>query len=558
MTSSRREHGTADPRSVIADFFREGDASGPRGLLAHRARSKDESRTSKWFIVLRATSGDAIDRMQGAVHTGKSSNIKGKMAKKGRLSGLVPFLQINKNEHKALLSTSPAAARASVYFNTKDARDMALKWLSQIRTSMVLEHHQACVDKNTMDGGSCNFTDEETLQIFERMMLEMDNPAINELDDFAPATYGLEIPERLLSQAYIKTQDISSFPGWETGRGSEPDFMDMNLHSLRYASDPRTVLLQTDEDYMNPRGLVMAYAEESVKAVVSNFEPFLIGTTGMDFASLTDRDFDMMKWCLRSTKEILQHGTSSWTGSWLKIMERADAQGLNLKLPPKFGFGDATTRDVISLLAEKTAGSGAIRTGAESFNWYFPQELDERYLVIWEGFIDPNVGFGMDESPKRGLMEWLLGCNCSRDGPTGAQTDSVTRWKYVDEAQLRSFLLTRIDDGYTFPLNPCWTVRDKGWYDVLKALRSSAASRRALNSWFPPSSGIFEMIESIHGERPEGLHLEKVMFARDDPSEAAVRAEFSLRQKVVLKRAKAKFKAAVMVMLAQARAHKIA
>ena len=30
--------------------------------------------------------------------------------------------------------------------------------------------------------------------------------------------------------------------------------------------------------------------------------------------------------------------------------------------------------------------AGAVRHGAECFNFYFPQELDREYLVIYEGF----------------------------------------------------------------------------------------------------------------------------------------------------------------------------
>ena len=30
--------------------------------------------------------------------------------------------------------------------------------------------------------------------------------------------------------------------------------------------------------------------------------------------------------------------------------------------------------------------NGAGRNAAESFNYYWPQELDDDYLVVWEGF----------------------------------------------------------------------------------------------------------------------------------------------------------------------------
>ncbi len=35
-----------------------------------------------------------------------------------------------------------------------------------------------------------------------------------------------------------------------------------------------------------------------------------------------------------------------------------------------------------------TADSGAVRHGAECYNFWFPLELDPEYLVIWAGFPD--------------------------------------------------------------------------------------------------------------------------------------------------------------------------
>ena len=44
-------------------------------------------------------------------------------------------------------------------------------------------------------------------------------------------------------------------------------------------------------------------------------------------------------------------------------------------------------------------------------------------------------------------------------------TDGVP-WKLHSEEQLRDFLIARIKEGFVFPLNPVWPVRDKGWYKV--------------------------------------------------------------------------------------------
>ena len=98
-------------------------------------------------------------------------------------------------------------------------------------------------------------------------------------------------------------------------------------------------------------------------------------------------------------------------------------------------------------------GSGAIRHGAECFNYFFPQEMDEEFLVVWDGL------------EKEGV-----------------------RWKPFSEKALREFLCARIDDGYCFPLNPCWPIRDAGWYDVYDKLRQSPQCQpgcKNFESWYP-------------------------------------------------------------------------
>jgi len=95
--------------------------------------------------------------------------------------------------------------------------------------------------------------------------------------------------------------------------------------------------------------------------------------------------------------------------------------------------------------------------------------LDSEYLIIWEGF--PNKP-----------------------------------WKYEEEFGLRQFLLSRIAEGYSFPLNPVWPVRDKGWYEVYEALKANTTERHfTFDCWYPPGSGIHEKIEAIHDEIPFGF-----------------------------------------------------
>merc|ERR1712226_716351 len=81
------------------------------------------------------------------------------------------------------------------------------------------------------------------------------------LIDNYPGSHGLFLPERVMRVVYIDRQDISFLVGWETGRQSEPAFMDMNLHAVCGDSEPRVVLFQADsENPLNPHALLIAYA----------------------------------------------------------------------------------------------------------------------------------------------------------------------------------------------------------------------------------------------------------------------------------------------------------
>lgn len=135
---------------------------------------------------------------------------------------------------------------------------------------------------------------------------------------------------------------------------------------------------------------------------------------------------------------------------------------------PKYGFGDPTSYRLIEDLIEVTSPCGAVRHGAECFNFYFPQELDDEFLVVWENFSDPP-------------------------------------WKTHTEPELRQFLLARAQEGYSFALNPLWPIRDPGWFEVLEALKKTRHGRETLDAWFPPETGVLERIEALHKRYPRGL-----------------------------------------------------
>merc|ERR1719379_782642 len=100
--------------------------------------------------------------------------------------------------------------------------------------------------------------------------------------------------------------DLSPVMGWETGRRSDPMYMDMNLHALREAEEPKVVLYQMDEsEPMNPRGLLIAYAERYVKPVVSDFDTFTIGSKNMLYKKLATDQVELAKWTLNCAEEVI-------------------------------------------------------------------------------------------------------------------------------------------------------------------------------------------------------------------------------------------------------------
>ena len=112
------------------------------------------------------------------------------------------------------------------------------------------------------------------------------------------SVFGLDVPERVFREVYIVRPDVTPAVGWETGRESEPAFLDMNLHALRDRnSNPSVVLFQFDKkDPMNPLGLLMAYAEAQVKPVVSDFDTFLVGSRGVQYEPTPPEQVTLMNW----------------------------------------------------------------------------------------------------------------------------------------------------------------------------------------------------------------------------------------------------------------------
>lgn len=120
--------------------------------------------------------------------------------------------------------------------------------------------------QNILD--SNRYNEATVKEAYESMLLDMKDPLIRILDEYAPERYGIEMPERLFWETYIVRQDITRKQGCEycTGRPSQPAFQDLNLSALRKkpeAGQPRPVVYQyADPDSpMNPFELLMAYEE---------------------------------------------------------------------------------------------------------------------------------------------------------------------------------------------------------------------------------------------------------------------------------------------------------
>jgi len=72
---------------------------------------------------------------------------------------------------------------------------------------------------------------------------------------------------------------------------------------------------------------------------------------------------------------------------------------------------------------------------------------------------------------------------------------------------LREFLLERVHEGYVFPLNPVWPVRDKGWWEILQAMLKHEEAKKCLNSWLPPEIKYLEKAQDLHDKYKDGFMI---------------------------------------------------
>jgi Domain found in Dishevelled, Egl-10, and Pleckstrin (DEP) len=475
-----------DPRYRILNFFTEVAQSGAQDI-ENTGIHLQNIHPLLWFIsraavftVWRPCHYDAIRKMMLGQAVGKGFDIKGKSAKKGKLSGFVPFLQISENRHKEEVRTLPKKGRIRLFLSSQNfhARIEVANRLEAVAEEMmstVAEAKDILCDRNT---------DAASREQAEKILLwDVEDFSITFIDDYAPACYGLDIPLRVFWELFITRRDISRKPDsqyYDPQRPSTPDYQDYNLHSLvtkPIHGNPCCVLYQNDRfDPMNPHELLMAYQDpQRVLPVVSDFDAFLVGTRRVSFdpvkGALSPDQLEVLQWSTRQIGKILDGPIrpENWNKRWLEVLSREKRRGFHPSIP-RFGFGDPRSYSIMENAVHRLSDDGAVRHGPECFNYTFPQEADEEFLVI---------------------------------------SDILTPvpWKYMNPEELQDFLSARIDDGYTFPLNPKWVLCDPGWKPLYDRLLASQREdvQNSMKIWFPPESGVREQIEEIHARNPNGF-----------------------------------------------------
>eukprot|EP00594_Rhizosolenia_setigera_P001024 CAMPEP_0178944046 /NCGR_PEP_ID=MMETSP0789-20121207/2925_1 /TAXON_ID=3005 /ORGANISM="Rhizosolenia setigera, Strain CCMP 1694" /LENGTH=649 /DNA_ID=CAMNT_0020623709 /DNA_START=36 /DNA_END=1982 /DNA_ORIENTATION=- len=482
--------------------------------------------TTRVFSVWRPTKMDALKILMGGKGVGKGLDIKGKSAKKGKLAGYVPYVQIHNNDfHKKMIGSSSPEAKLRLFFKDESSRDQAYKDLGLILEEMTkkVDHAGICLKY------SDNLQDEDRERYLQIVTTwKMYSPGLKLIDNIRDV-WGVELHERLFIEAYIMRGDCTREKESEldTGRESQPDFFLMNMHSTRKSkpNKPRAVVVQINKtDPMDPMSLVMAYEEEiegsvCVNPVVSDFDPFLVGTKGVSFDQPIEKDqIEVLSWCIDEIENILKNPESSnWVKLWLEVLKRATMEGFKPKIP-EHGFGDPISVDMIKYAVDELLfmASGPVRHGPECFNYYFPQAMDNYFLVM------------------------------SRD-----QFGTDVPYKYMTEAELRDFLLDQIKMGFTFPMNPKWILTHPGWRDVWNALSSSKHPhvQESLGIWFPGE--IRERLEKLCKEYKPPPQIDGNPNTSSEESQFLQNVDLAmleLRRHIVLKRAKMKLRGVLMFM----------
>ena len=506
----------SDPRWQIMKFFDEvaregGEAPMDEDLAASPLASLFNK--ANVFTVWRPTSDEAIKNMMLGIATGKGLDIKGKSAKKGNISSYVPFIQIYEEAHKEHIRALIKDGRViRVFYQTEAARSEAHEMILDIKDFMLFAAEDA------MRVLSDEYADEEEQNLaMKHLMYDDTNLAVEVVDDYANSSdpvFGLDVTERLFWESYVMMQDCSRLEGteWDIGRNSEPTFMDMNFKAIRHEpgpGDPRAVVYQKNTySPMEPRTLLMAYEEHGrVKPVVSDFDCFLLGSRGVRYENpIPPEQVELVKWSVKNIKEVLDerassNSTAGWMNTWFKVLKKAAVKGYYPKTP-KYGNGDPKSYDIIQVAVDRLKKTGCVRHGAECFNWFFPQvrvQLALRVYIAPLNSMNTNSMIAFSIVFQKEIDDELLVISDTLPGNV--------KWLKVNPQQLQEILIEKIDEGFTFPINPKWVLCDPGWRRVYDKLIASQKPnvQDSINCWLPPETGLREEIDEISARHPLGF-----------------------------------------------------
>ena len=79
------------------------------------------------------------------------------------------------------------------------------------------------------------------------------------------------------------------------------------------------------------------------------------------------------------------------------------------------------------------------------------------------------------------------------------------QWKYVDSNELKEILSERVDEGFTFPMNPAWILTNPNFKELYDKLIASNKPnvRESMEIWYPKE--IQQRIHNITSKYPEGF-----------------------------------------------------
>ena len=393
-----------------------------------------------------------------SIACGKGLDIKGKSAKRGNISSYVPFIQVFEEEQKEKCKEYLTEGRTiRVFYSSEALREEA--------------NNTICEIAKRKDGTDCSLPQALRMKYIDTYVTS------------AVPVFGLEIDERLFWTSYVMMQDCSRPAGteWDTGRHSQPEYFGMNLDALHNEhespDEPQAVVYQMSKtNPMEPRMLLMAYEEGGgVKPVVSDFDCFVLGTRGVRYNHPIPPDqVKLLQWSVKNIGQVLDKrvetgSTDSWVKTWLELASDYHPD------TPRFGNGDPKTYEIIEIGVSRLIDTGCVRHGAECFNWWFPQDIDDEFLVI------------SDTLP------------------------GSIKWKKMNVNELQDILIQKIDEGFTFPINPKWVLCDPGWRRVYDNLLASQHPnvQDSLNCWLPPETGLRGQIDEISARHPNGFVVSK-------------------------------------------------